>query len=187
MRRIELTQAELDALPAGTALHFTNWPGTPSKPVTLLKDCEDGNIQFASGKRMHAFADELSTEPRAGLEVTEVADATSESFRCPCCGVDVLGIRPVCYDCADVGCQMTRDGAGELNWWRCQRQEAVWMGTYITVVPSLVKVRHTSRGWRLAVGPRWLRLHVGAGGPGVSTGAGPVSWYRPLRRKRRWS
>jgi hypothetical protein len=75
MRRIELTQAELDALPAGTVLHFTNWPGTPSKPCTLAPH-EDGNIQFASGKRMFAFADELSTEPRAGLEVTEVADST---------------------------------------------------------------------------------------------------------------
>ena len=30
----------------------------------------------ASGKRMTAFADKLSTEPRAGLEVTEVADST---------------------------------------------------------------------------------------------------------------
>jgi hypothetical protein len=73
VRRIELTQKELDTLPAGTVLHFTNWPGTPSKPVTLISH-EDGNIQFASGKKMFAFADELSTEPRAGLEVTEVAD-----------------------------------------------------------------------------------------------------------------
>jgi hypothetical protein len=77
MRRIELTQAELDALPAGTPLHFTNWPGTPSRPVTLDPH-EDGNVRFASGKRMFAFADELSTEPRAGLEVTEVADEEAQ-------------------------------------------------------------------------------------------------------------
>jgi hypothetical protein len=80
MRRIELTQAELDALPAGTALHFTNWPGTPSRPVTLIEH-EDGNVQFASGKRLFAFADELSTEPRAGLEVTEVADTEEQQSR----------------------------------------------------------------------------------------------------------
>jgi hypothetical protein len=74
MRRIELTQAELSALSAGTALHFTNWPGTPSRPVTLLYGDEDGNVQFADGHKLFAFPDELSTEPRAGLEVSEVAD-----------------------------------------------------------------------------------------------------------------
>jgi hypothetical protein len=43
------------------------------------------------------------------------------------------------------------------------------------------------RGTRVGVGPHWLRLHVGAGGTGISTGAGPVTWYRPLRRRRRQS
>jgi hypothetical protein len=37
----------------------------------------------------------------------------------------------------------------------------------------------------IALGPRLFRLHGGAGGPGVSTGAGPVSYYRPLRLRRR--
>ncbi len=58
------------------------------------------------------------------------------------------------------------------------------MGLYIR--PSrYLKLRLTRRGARWAVGPRWLRLHVGAGGPGVSTGAGPVSLYKGLRRRRR--
>jgi len=48
----------------------------------------------------------------------------------------------------------------------------------------LLKVRLTRRGARFWIGLRWLRLHVGLGGPGVSTGAGPVTWYRPLRRHR---
>ena len=42
-------------------------------------------------------------------------------------------------------------------------------------------VRVTRRGVRVRIGPRLLRLHFGAGGPGVSTGAGPFTWYRPLR------
>jgi hypothetical protein len=43
----------------------------------------------------------------------------------------------------------------------------------------------TRRGVRARIGPRIARLHVGAGGTGFSTGAGPVSYYRPLRRRRR--
>jgi hypothetical protein len=46
-------------------------------------------------------------------------------------------------------------------------------------------LRFTRRGVRARIGPRWARLHIGAGGAGVSTGAGPVTWYRPLRRRRR--
>ena len=38
---------------------------------------------------------------------------------------------------------------------------------------------------RLSVGPRLFRWHFGAGGDGISTGAGPVSYYKPLRRRRR--
>jgi hypothetical protein len=78
MKRIELTQAELAGLPAGTVLHFTNWPGTPSRPVTLLHGDEDGNVQFEDGHKLFAFADELSTEPRAGLEVSQVPDTEAQ-------------------------------------------------------------------------------------------------------------
>lgn len=59
------------------------------------------------------------------------------------------------------------------------------MGMYLNL--GLVKVRHTKRGWRVGIGPRWLRFWEGAGGEGVSTGAGPFSYYRPLRRSRRRS
>ena len=52
------------------------------------------------------------------------------------------------------------------------------MGTYIG------PLRFTRRGIRARIGPRLLRLHVGAGGAGISTGAGPVTYYRPLRRRR---
>jgi hypothetical protein len=56
---------------------------------------------------------------------------------------------------------------------------------------------YLGRGWlrlrigrrgrtRWSVGPRWLRLHTGGGyRGGVSTGAGPFTWYRSLRRRRR--
>jgi hypothetical protein len=59
------------------------------------------------------------------------------------------------------------------------------MGTYLNLGP--VKLRHTKRGWRAGIGPRWLRFWTGAGGDGVSTGAGPFSYYKPLRRKSRRS
>jgi hypothetical protein len=56
------------------------------------------------------------------------------------------------------------------------------MGIYIR--PSrFLKVRVTRRGVRWAIGPRAARLHLGAGGLGVSTGAGPASAYRGLRRR----
>lgn len=49
-----------------------------------------------------------------------------------------------------------------------------------------VKIRISKRGVRAGVGPRWLRGWFGVGGEGVSTGAGPVSYYKPLgKRKRR--
>lgn len=56
------------------------------------------------------------------------------------------------------------------------------MGFYIRLAPGL-KLRLTKRGARWAVGPRAARLHFGAGGTGVSTGAGPFSYYKGLGRK----
>jgi hypothetical protein len=58
------------------------------------------------------------------------------------------------------------------------------MGIYLRLLPG-VKVRLTRRGVRWGVGPRAARAHFGAGGTGVSTGAGPFTWYRELRRRRR--
>jgi len=49
------------------------------------------------------------------------------------------------------------------------------MGVYLKLLPG-VKVRVTKRGVRAGIGPRWFRFWAGAGGQGVSTGAGPVSW-----------
>src|SRR5215469_9128664 len=45
--------------------------------------------------------------------------------------------------------------------------------------------RFTKRGVRVRIGPRAARLHIGAGGTGLSTGAGPFTWYQPLGGKRR--
>jgi hypothetical protein len=58
------------------------------------------------------------------------------------------------------------------------------MGIYLRLLPG-VKVRGTRRGVRWAIGPQAARLHMGAGGRGVSTGAGPFSAYRGLPRRRR--
>lgn len=43
--------------------------------------------------------------------------------------------------------------------------------------------RLTKRGLRVRIGPRIARLHAGAGGPGISTGAGPFTYYKSLRGK----
>jgi hypothetical protein len=57
---------------------------------------------------------------------------------------------------------------------------------YLRLMPG-VKVRIGRRGrTRWSLGPRAARLHTGGGYPaGVSTGAGPFTWYRSLRRRRR--
>jgi hypothetical protein len=53
------------------------------------------------------------------------------------------------------------------------------MGFYFKIAPG-VKIRATRRGLRASVGPRAARVHFGAGGTGVSTGAGPVSLYHSV-------
>jgi len=53
------------------------------------------------------------------------------------------------------------------------------VGFYLRLAPGL-RLGLTSRGLRASVGPRSARLHFGAGGPGVSTGAGPLTYYQPL-------
>jgi len=47
-----------------------------------------------------------------------------------------------------------------------------------------LKLRISRRGVRAGIGPRWLRFWSGGCGDGISTGAGPVTYYRPLRRRR---
>lgn len=46
-------------------------------------------------------------------------------------------------------------------------------------------MRVSSRGVRTSVGPRMARVHFGAGGTGLSTGAGPVTAYTSLSSGRR--
>lgn len=76
--RIELTDADLVACLAKAragqtvTLHFTNWPGTPSKPVTVLYGDQEGNIMSAGGDKLCAMAYELSVVPRDGLEVRDL-------------------------------------------------------------------------------------------------------------------
>jgi hypothetical protein len=45
--------------------------------------------------------------------------------------------------------------------------------------------RFTKRGVRVRVGPRAVRLHFGAGGTGISTGAGAFTAYKTLGGKKR--
>jgi hypothetical protein len=57
---------------------------------------------------------------------------------------------------------------------------------YVKLAPG-VRVRIGRRGRvRWGLGPRAARLHIGGhASPGISTGAGPVTAYKPLRRRRR--
>lgn len=50
------------------------------------------------------------------------------------------------------------------------------MGIGIRILPGL-RISASSRGIRAGVGPRLARVHVGSGGLGLSTGAGPVTAY----------
>lgn len=58
------------------------------------------------------------------------------------------------------------------------------MGFSVRVAPG-VRVRATSRGLRTSIGPRAARIHVGAGGSGFSTRAGPFSYYTGASSSRR--
>lgn len=49
----------------------------------------------------------------------------------------------------------------------------------VRVAPGL-RLSASTRGVRAHVGPRSARLHVGGGGTGVSTGAGPVTFYQSV-------
>lgn len=55
------------------------------------------------------------------------------------------------------------------------------MGRFLSfrVAPG-IRLSASSRGLRAHVGPRFARIHVGGGRPGVSTGAGPLTVYESL-------
>lgn len=79
------------------------------------------------------------------------------------------------------------------GWWEDRQVPAgsLWEwgagdGLLLKVAPG-VKIRASSRGMRASVGPRAARVHFGAGGTGFSTGAGPVSLYRPASGRGRRS
>jgi hypothetical protein len=56
-----------------------------------------------------------------GLE--RIVMRTVESYRCPCCGDDVIDSPPVCGACRDADCQPTVDACGELGYWGCDRAD----------------------------------------------------------------
>ena len=60
------------------------------------------------------------------------------------------------------------------------------MSLFLKIAPG-VKIRIGRRGRvRWSLGPRLFRLHAGGGyRGGVSTGAGPFTWFWPLGRSRR--
>lgn len=58
------------------------------------------------------------------------------------------------------------------------------MRIYVRVIPGLLSLSATKRGVRVHAGPRVARLHAGAGKRGVSTGAGPVSLYKPIGKRK---
>lgn len=55
-----------------------------------------------------------------GLE--RIVPAPVKSYRCPCCGDDVMDTRSICSDCREAGCEETTDACGELGYWSCDRE-----------------------------------------------------------------
>lgn len=45
------------------------------------------------------------------------------SYRCPCCGDDVMDSGPVCSDCELAGCVRTTDAGGDRNYFNCERDD----------------------------------------------------------------
>jgi hypothetical protein len=56
-----------------------------------------------------------------GLE--RIVTLPVESYRCPCCGTDVMDTRPVCGDCRTAKCEQTVDAVGDLGWSNCDRTD----------------------------------------------------------------
>lgn len=56
-----------------------------------------------------------------GLE--RVITLPVESYRCPCCGDDVVDTAPICRDCRDAGCEQSVDASGGLAWHECDRTD----------------------------------------------------------------
>jgi len=67
--------------------------------------------------------DAMRTVDLAGqaLIVRRDAEVTSAGFRCPCCGDDTVGGKPICADCQDSRCRTSTDASGDLGWHDCQR------------------------------------------------------------------
>lgn len=62
----------------------------------------------------------LSAHLGMGIGLERVIVLPVESYRCPCCGDDVMSERPVCGDCRTAGCERTMDACGEPGYWECQ-------------------------------------------------------------------
>lgn len=44
----------------------------------------------------------------------------SRSFRCGCCGNDVIAAGPICTECQEAECTETIDASGDSGYWNCQ-------------------------------------------------------------------
>jgi hypothetical protein len=75
----------------------------------------DGYEDYALGNAKWTKKDERL----AGDHEPEV-----QSYRCPCCGTDVMDTPPVCGDCRKAGCEATTDAVGELDYWECQQERS---------------------------------------------------------------
>jgi hypothetical protein len=55
-----------------------------------------------------------------GLE--RIVPLPVESYRCPCCGDDVIDTRPVCEACRKGDCHETLDACGDPGYFRCRAE-----------------------------------------------------------------
>jgi hypothetical protein len=99
-----------------------------------------GPIMHASEYIGGSLADDILDKP--GLYVTctvETLDDSGEAagwvvchreielphvgYRCPCCGIDVIGTQPICSDCELAGCRRSQRGGNDRGWYDCQRDD----------------------------------------------------------------
>ena len=94
-----------------------------------------------------------------------------ESYRCPCCGDDVMDTRPVCGDCREAGCKATVDACGELDYWGCERDD---QGDDLTEQAEKIGAEHGRNAASWVIDGRtdhatlvWLRKRLDEGDPAV--------------------
>lgn len=93
-----------------------------------LHDCVDAN-EYLQEAGVPFGTDAGAGEDGSGV-VNAVCDLVSRvlatgvhAYRCPCCGEAVTDRGPVCGNCGESCCGLSRNDAGVLGWHECRRTD----------------------------------------------------------------